>query len=63
MMCLPHDYLQRPWPDVVATAGGEALRHGRQQLQVLGFPMSFRDRLHVYLRPHVRKPLGQVGEA
>lgn len=63
MMCLPRDYLHRPWPDAVATAGGVALRQGRQQLQALGFPMSFLDRLDAYLRQHVREPLGLEGVA
>lgn len=56
-MCLPRDYLQRPWPSASATAGQVAEQQGVAMLAQLPAPQSLLDSLHDYLRERLRQPL------
>ena len=55
MMCLPREYLTRPWPGASLTAGRVAEQQSLAQLEALGFSASLLDRLYAHLRSHIRQ--------
>lgn len=65
MMCLPREYLHKPWPNASATAGQVAQQASHAQLASLGWPCSFIDQLYEYLHANIRAPLNldQVAQA
>ncbi|XKY15648.1 AraC family transcriptional regulator ligand-binding domain-containing protein [Stutzerimonas stutzeri] len=57
VISLPREYLHSPWPGVGSTAGVIARQASQEQLQALGWGISFLDQVHDYLQAHIRTPL------
>ncbi|SDT08550.1 transcriptional regulator, AraC family [Halopseudomonas litoralis] len=62
-MCLPRDFLYKPWLGASATAGQVAEQEGLLMLSALPASQSLLDSLHDYLVAHVRRPLRLEGVA
>lgn len=56
LLSLPRQYLHKPWPSAVHTAGLVASQQGEQQLQALGFHCSLLDHLYRHLLANLRQP-------
>ncbi|CAD5106629.1 AraC family transcriptional regulator [Zestomonas carbonaria] len=54
-MRIPREYLTRPWPQALQTAGRVAQQESDRQLESLGFGASLLERLYVWLLRHVRE--------